>query len=399
MKFEEFAQINPKVSLKKDGIYDFVEMADVLPGTKYVSSKQKRSLKGSGSKFGNGDTLFARITPCLENGKIAQVKNLNNGFGFGSTEFFVFRGKKGVSDNDYVYYLSLTESIRGPAEKSMTGASGRQRADIGAIKDVEVPELSVDFQRDIAVVLSAYDNLIENNNRRIAILEEMAQSLYREWFVKFRFPEHESCKFKDSPLGEIPEGWEVKPAANVIDINPRTTMPKEGVKPFVPMTSLSESSMIISDIEEREGNSGTKFRNRDTLFARITPCLQNGKIGYVQFLNERNPLGFGSTEFIVLRESILPSEYIYCLARSNTFRSHAINSMAGADGRQRVKSDCFFSYNLAVPPQSLLDEFSGIAKFYFAKVYNLNRKNKNLRMQRDSLLPMLISGKINLVEQ
>jgi type I restriction enzyme S subunit len=245
---------------------------------------------------------------------------------------------------------------------------------------------------EITHQIVSYDNLIENNNRRIAILEDMAQSLYREWFVKFRFPGHENCQFKDSPLGRIPEGWEVKSAADVIDINPRTNLPKDGVKPFVPMTCLSGSSMIIGGIEERVGNSGTKFINRDTLFARITPCLQNGKIGYVQFLTEENRIGFGSTEFIVLRENLLSAEYIYCLARSNNFCSHAINSMAGADGRQRVKSECFSSYYFAVPPQNLLDEFSGIARSCFSEIHNLNKKNINIKEQREMLLPKLISG-------
>jgi type I restriction enzyme S subunit len=259
---------------------------------------------------------------------------------------------------------------------------------------VEIP--SKDNQKLIAGILSTYDNLIENNRRRITILEDMAQSLYREWFVKFRFPGHEGCQFKDSALGRIPKGWEVESAAEVIDINPKTTLRKEGAKSFVPMTSLSGSSMIIGNIEEREGNSGTKFRNRDTLFARITPCLQNGKIGYVQFLNGENPIGFGSTEFIVMREGSVPSEFIYCLARSINFRSHAINSMAGADGRQRVKSDCFSAYYLAIPPRYLLEMFSSMVRPCFEEIYNLNKRNKNLKQQRDMLLPKLISGNIEL---
>ena len=165
-------------------------------------------------------------------------------------------------------------------------------------------------QMEIANILSTYDNLIENNNRRIAILQDMAQSLYKEWFVKFRFPGYENTKFKKTSLGLIPEGWEIKTASEVIDIAPKMSLPKVGAKPLESMPNVSTASMVIDEIEMREGNSGTKI----------------------------NPIGFGSTEFIVMRSNELTAEFVYCLARSDSFRGNAINSMAGADGRQRVKN-------------------------------------------------------------
>lgn len=404
MKFEDFAQINPKVQIPKNSDVSFIEMADLVPGIRSVNPSTEKQLRGSGSKFSNGDTLFSRITPCLQNGKISQVNNLKNNVGFGSTEFFVFRGRGGVSISDFVYYLSQSELIKEPAIKSMVGASGRQRADLDVIRNIDIKHYSIDEQIQIAGLLSNYDNLIETNNRRIAILEDMAQSLYREWFVKFRYPGHEDnfdadCnpKLVDSPLGQIPDGWEVKSAAEAITINPRTKLAKEGEKPFVGMSGLSESSMVISDIIDKSGNSGAKFINGDTLFARITPCLQNGKTGYVQFLKQEQPVGFGSTEFIVLRESEdLSSEFIYLLSRSNNFREHAIKSMTGATGRQRVHPDSFASYYLAVPPKAIMDEFTSLVKPMFESIYNLSRRNENLKEQRDMLLPKLISGQIEL---
>ncbi|MGO3822544.1 MAG: restriction endonuclease subunit S [Vibrio casei] len=404
MKFGDFAQINPKVALPKEIKVSFVEMADLSPGIRTVEPKTSRLVKGSGSRFCNHDTLFSRITPCLQNGKICQVNSLVNGIGFGSTEFFVFRGKPGVSTSDFVYYLSQSEEIKGPAIKSMVGASGRQRADLEVIRNIDVFPYSLQKQRDISLTLSNYDNLIENNNRRIAILEDLAQSLYREWFVNFRYPNNEDNldaddkpKLVDSRLGQIPEGWEVKTAANVIAINPQTKLTKEGEKPFVGMSGLSESSMVISDIIEKSGNSGAKFINGDTLFARITPCLQNGKTGYVQFLTPEHPVGFGSTEFVVLRESEhLSSEFIYLLSRSNDFREHSIQSMTGATGRQRVHNDCFASYYLAVPPKALMNEFTKFVKPIFKSIFNLSKRNENLKKQRDMLLPKLISSQIEL---
>jgi type I restriction enzyme S subunit len=121
--FSEIAEINPKVKLEKGATFPFVEMAEVESGRRYVAGAAERVMKSGGAKFESGDTLFARITPCLENGKIAQYKNENNARAFGSTEFFVFRAKAQVSDPSFIYYLSLSDYIRGPAVKSMSGAS------------------------------------------------------------------------------------------------------------------------------------------------------------------------------------------------------------------------------------------------------------------------------------
>ena len=118
--------------MKQEGEYSFVEMKDLDSTLKYVSPSVKKKLKG-GSKFQNGDTLFARITPCLENGKICQVKNLENEVGFGSTEFMIFRGKENLSDTDFVYYLTRTDYLRNAAVQAMTGTSGRQRVEKAAL--------------------------------------------------------------------------------------------------------------------------------------------------------------------------------------------------------------------------------------------------------------------------
>jgi type I restriction enzyme S subunit len=137
VKFSDFVIVNPKISLEKGKEYPFIEMEDISPGNRYVSSTKKRMFKGSGSKFMTGDVLFARITPSLENGKIAQVKDTAIK-GFGSTEFFVFRHREGISDSSFIYYLSFSERIRKPAEKSMFGASGRQRADLNVVQDLDI---------------------------------------------------------------------------------------------------------------------------------------------------------------------------------------------------------------------------------------------------------------------
>jgi type I restriction enzyme S subunit len=261
--------------------------------------------------------------------------------------------------------------------------------------EVSVPPLPI--QRRIASILSAYDDLIENNTRRIALLEHMAQALYREWFVQFRFPGHAKKRMIESPLGPLPEGWEVVRASDAIEIDPSTQVPKDQENPFVPMGSLSTTSMLIEGVEQREGNSGSKFKNGDTLFARITPCLENGKIGYVQFLPSASATAFGSTEFIVLRSRSLCSEYVYLLARSHEFRDNAIKSMTGATGRQRVQVGCFDKFLLAQPDTETLRMFREHTEPFFRSIDVLAQENATLRRTRDLLLPRLISGEVSVV--
>lgn len=390
----DYVELNPRVTLPKGANVPFVSMDIVTPGTRRVYPVQERPATGSGSKFAPGDTLFARITPCLENGKIAQYAGERPGMG--STEFFVLRARDGISDPAYVYYFSQNQNLRSAAEKSMSGASGRQRADISSLSEFECEFPPLPIQQRIAGILSAYDELIENSQRRIKILESMARALYREWFVHFRFPGHEHHPCAASPLGEIPQGWEVKCVPDCVLINPRVTIPRDGEKPFVPMSCLSNESMIISDIESRAGNSGSKFQNGDTLFARITPCLENGKTGFVQFLPEAQAVGFGSTEFIVLRSRTLTPELVYLLARSDEFRGVAIKSMSGATGRQRVQEKCFDDLPIIHPPLALLERFSAIVAPSFRLIHKLHLQIQNLRRTRDLLLPRLLSGQIDV---
>ena len=261
---------------------------------------------------------------------------------------------------------------------------------------MEIALPPIEIQHRIASILSAYDDLIENNTRRIAILEEMARRLYEEWFVRFRFPGHEGVPLVESELGLVPEGWKVVAASQAIQINPTTKVQKDGLKPFLAMNCLSNGSMLIDNPSERDGNSGAKFRNGDTLFARITPCLENGKTGFIQFLPTDDAVAFGSTEFIVLRSRTLTPEFVYLLARSDPFRENAIKSMSGASGRQRVREACFNTFLMANPDGGTLAKFEAMVRPMFKLIQSLAMKNTNLRTTRDLLLPKLISGELDV---
>ncbi len=246
-------------------------------------------------------------------------------------------------------------------------------------------------QAVIASILSAYDDLIENNRRRIALLEQSARMLYREWFVHFRFPGHEHVSIVDG----LPEGWERLPASEAFEVNPKTARDDEGTIRYLPMSALSETAMIVdrAPIEERETSTSVRFRNGDTLFARITPCLENGKTGYVQFLGD-GEVACGSTEFIVLRGRRVSNFFAYLTARQNDFRENAIRSMIGSSGRQRVQPSCFDRYVIAVPPQFLTEIFDESVGKLFRQIGNLDQQNQKLAQARDLLLPRLMKGEI-----
>ena len=303
----------------------------------------------------------------------------------------ILRGKPGVADDTFLLACLNNAEIKpfvtGAAQPKLSQANLRQ---------IEIPLPPLPAQQRIADILSAYDELIDNSQRRIRLLESIARALYREWFVYFRFPGNERFTLVPSPYGCIPQGWEVKRAPECVDINPRVAVPRDGEKPFVPMGSLANDSMLITDIESRVSNNGAKFQNGDTLFARITPCLENGKTGFVQFLPDAQGVACGSTEFIVLRSRTLAPEFVYLLARSDEFRGNAIKSMSGASGRQRVQEQCFENFHIAQPPHELIDRFAAIVAPSFRGIQKLHLQIENLRRTRDLLLPRLLSGQLNV---
>lgn len=294
-------------------------------------------------------------------------------------------------DSMFLYYAFLSIGKLNGFAPFFTGATikhlPREQLAKVPIRFPELPE-----QKAIAVVLSTYDDLIAINQRRIALLEDAARRLYREWFVHLRFPGHESVQVKDG----VPEGWQPATFADVVEINPRTPFIKDIKRPFVEMSALSETSMVIGHPSMREIGGGAKFRNGDTLFARITPCIENGKTGFVQFLEDDGAVASGSTEFIVLRSATVNSWWVYCMAREDDFREHAIRSMSGSDGRQRVNPKCFDQFAVLQPPQPVLVQFEQAVKDAFTQVETLCQLNDQLAHARDVLLPKLMSGQLDV---
>lgn len=288
----------------------------------------------------------------------------------------------------YLFYYFQSPAGRGDMLSIANGAAIRTIRGSDLI-NLFIPTPARAIQDKIVAILSAYDDLIDNNRKRIALLEKGARLLYEEWFVRLRFPGHEHTPVVDG----VPEGWEKAFLPEIVDINPRTKVAADGEKWFVEMACLSNSSMVIDEPVLKEGNSGSKFKNHDTLLARITPCLENGKTGYVNFLKEEES-GFGSTEFIVLRGKKVPPQFVYCLARAEHFRRTAIKSMVGSSGRQRVQTAALEDYELLLPKKALLDAFETTVKPAFEAVRVLSAQNQKLQQARDLLLPRLMSGEL-----
>lgn len=394
-EFGKAVVFNPKVSFQRGEHYPFIEMDDVNPADKYVSGKEKRIyFSGSCSKFKNNDVLFARITPCLDNKKIATAVIGDHNSGFGSTEFIVLRERQGVTIQQYVHYLSKSEYIIQNAINSYVGASGRQRADAKFIKKVIVPLPTIPEQRRIASILSAYDDLIENNNQRIAILENMAEQIYKEWFVRMRFPGYENAEFKKG----VPKGWEVTVFTDVIDVlsggTPKTNKSEfwNGEIFWFAPTDIKNSFYVLKT-EKKITESGLNHCNsklfpENTIFITARGTVGNCVLTAV-------PMAMNQTNYAIICKSEygLSQFYTYFLLLDlvDGFKK-------GANGAvfDTIIVATFERTKFILPDKRLLKEFSDIASPMFLQIKNLIQQNELLKQTRDMLLPRLISGKLRV---
>ena len=376
-KMSDFIDFNPTVSLKKGTVARKITMDKLIPHSRDIYDWEYEPYSG-GTKFQNGDTIMARITPCLENGKHAFISLLNDGeTAYGSTEFIVMRGIPGISDNRFVYYLSHFPDFKNAAVKSMVGSSGRQRAQVDVIKNLEFYLPGLVEQRKIADTLSALDDKIALNNRINHNLEEQIQERF------------DSMIMSDNGLGYCQ-------IADYVDVNPKRSLKKNEPAKYVDMSYLSTTGPFPSGWETKGYNGGMKFINGDTIVARITPCLENGKVAYVNFLDD-GEVAFGSTEFIVLhaKEGVSPV-FTYFLARNKSFVDYATKNMNGSSGRQRVSGDTIEKYLIPMIDSAPLNEFSSYATPAMEVIRNNSFESRSLAATRDAMLPLLLSGKLSI---
>lgn len=395
-KLEEIVEINPRTSLKKGTVAKKVAMEHVKEFTRKISGFEVTEFK-SGSKFINNDTLMARITPCLENGKTAYVDILEDDeVAFGSTEFFVLRSKEGKSDSKFIYYLSISEEFRKVAIQSMTGTSGRQRAQKDSLLNYELSVPSLKEQKKIGEILSLYDEKVESNNAIISNLEELAQTLFKHWFVDFEFPNEEGKPYKssggkmvESELGRIPKGWSIGTLSDIAQVvmgqSPKSSTYNEEL---VGIPLINGASDFKKDkIEPLKYTTDPKRLSQkgDYLFGvRAT-------VGNVTYVDREYALGRGVGIARVKDKKYGEYLYFHLINGINRLKYSATGSVY-----INFKRNDLMNMKLVMCDQEIVEKFHKSTISIFKEKHNLLKQNKTLEILRDTLLPKLLSGEIEL---
>ncbi len=337
-----------------------------------------------------GDLILAREAPV---GNVAIIpKNLKVCLG---QRTVLIRPNRNVIDPNYLVYLLLGPDMQSRIHSLSNGATVHH-LNMMEIRKLNLPDLPpLPIQRKIADILSAYDDLIENNTRRITIVEEMARTLYQEWFVKFRFPGHEHAKMVDSEMGMIPEGWKVVNLEDVAGINLFSLPNNSEIEEirYVDITSVSTGQINKTELipfHLAPGRARRIVKHGDIIWSTVRPNRKS----YSMILNPPENL-IVSSGFAVIAAQNIPYTYIYSSITTNIFTDY-LTSRATGSAYPAVNKRDFQEAPLLLPSQSLLNRFHVHIESSFIQRQILHKENDNLRRTRDLLLPKLISGEIDV---
>lgn len=423
MKLSDLIDFNPKRPLEKGAITPFIEMADLPEGERDVSGIGNRVFNGGGSKFKNGDTLFARITPCLENGKTAKVSGLpSNAVSHGSTEFIVMAAKAPNVDEDFVYYVARHPEFRAYAQGRMEGTSGRQRVSWQAIADYEIPDFSSLERNRIGSVLASMDNFIANNRRINQALEAMSRALFKAWFVDFEpvraklegrwqrgqslpgLPAHLYDLFPgqlvESELGEVPGGWEVSALGGVcsylnrgvspkyIDLGGVSVLNQKCIRDF----SIDFSKARRHDVAQKKID-GRALELGDVL-VNSTGVGTLGRVAQVRRLAETTIVDSHVT--VVRSGSRINSMYLGCFM---SMKQPEIEAMGeGSTGQTELSRTKLGELKILLPGEKVLNHFAKLTKTMSENIAANQEDSETLSQLRDTLLPKLISGELRVAD-
>lgn len=401
-KLSEIAYINPRESLGKGVVAKKVPMDKLQPFCRDIPEFVLEEYKG-GTKFRNGDTIMARITPCLENGKIAKVSVLSDGeVGFGSTEYIVFRAIDGVSDADFLYYLICSPLVRNPAIKSMVGSSGRQRVqtDVVANLDVELPP--IEEQRKIGGLLKAIDDKIELNDVINNNLEQQAVLLFKEWFTDF---ECTSGNVIETKFGKIPNTFKLLKNGELpvivtdyvangsfASLKANVTLYQDpNYAYFIRNTDLKSGTFEVF-VDEHSYN----FLSKSTLYGGEIIISNVGDVGSV-FLCPKldKPMTLGNNIIMLRPEQDNLQYYLYIWFKW-LYGQSLIQGIKGGSAQPKFNKTDFKNLPIYLPPDSLLEQFHQTVKPMFELIEKNNAENLSLTVTRDTLLPKLMSGELDV---
>lgn len=317
-----------------------------------------------------GDVIFTTEAPLGEVAKIRTDEKLAF-----AQRVIILEPNAEVLDSDYLFYALQDRVLKGRIEARSSGTTviGIKAKEL---KQVEIDLPPIEIQKKIGKVLSAMDDKIAVNNDINKNLEEQAKAIFDRMISS-----------SNSPYCTLSE---------IAELNPKRTISKGTVARCIDMAQLSTSTSFPNGWEYKPFNGGMRFCNGDTLLARITPCLENGKTAYINFLDD-DEVAFGSTEYVVIRsKTSYPAEFFYCLARYPAFVDYAVKNMNGSSGRQRVSAETVGKYELPRLTDSELSEFASVVPQMFDVCCNNALENIRLANLRDTLLPRLMSGEIDV---
>ena len=412
----DIAEINPRRPIAKATNAPFIDMAAISTHARDVERLVPfKEYKGGGSKFWNGDTLVARITPCLENGKTALVRCLPaNTIGHGSTEFIVL-GPRKESDSSFVYYLARSPAFRNYAISRMEGTSGRQRVPNSAVANYSFFCPPPEERANIGNLLSSLDDRITLLRETNKTLESIAQAIFKSWFVDFdpvrakmegRQPESMDedtaalfpDSFEESELGLIPRGWDVGQLSALLklhkgSVNPGATPSTEYLHYSLP--AYDADMMAKKEFGATIKSNKTTVPENAVLFSKLNPVIPR-----VWLPIEFGPHAICSTEFLPFaptNKSNTP--YIYCLLKSPGLRDQVVPLASGtSNSHQRIRPDSILSLVSVLPNTLVMEKFEAVVEPLLARTKANQLFVQLLSAIRDTLLPRLISGQLRLPE-
>ena len=370
-KLSEIVSFNPRETIKKETLAKKIAMDTLVPFCRDVPSFEITEFNG-GTKFRNGDTIMARITPCLENGKTAKINILgDNEVGFGSTEYIVFRAIEGLSNEDYVYYLVCSPIVRDPAIKSMVGSSGRQRVQTDVLKNLEICVPDLETQVKIGLILKSIDDKITINKKINENLEQQAQAVFKSWFVDFE------------PFGGVmPDDWYVSTLGKVSDMsaggdkpnNATQTVTAENTIPIYSNGIASEGLYGFTDIAKIQDESVT--------------VSARGTIGYV-CLRQTPYFPIVRLVTLVPKKNLISAKYLYHWLK-------LLHIVGTGTTQQQLTVPSFKKTEIIIPAYSIMERFTKTVNPLYECVLANKSENQHLDSLRDTLLPKLMNGEIDV---
>lgn len=389
----DFMDFNPRLSIKKGTVATKISMDKLRPFTKAVPSVEQAEFSG-GTKFANGDTIMARITPCLENGKTAFVDCLReNEIAFGSTEFIVLRAKPGVSDPQFVYYLATSPEFRNVAIKSMVGSSGRQRVQQPVLENLELTVPKLPEQEKIGHFLAELDDKIALNERVNDNLQKQLYEIYKAWYQDFLCIDN--LTLIESPYGKIPQGWHYSMLGDLCKSVSVTHNFNTGRLIFLNTGDVEDGMFLHSDymaVADMPGQAKKTIMQNDILYSEIRPI--NRHFAYVDFQADNYVV---STKLMVIRATSFDSRRLYhFLTLQDTLEELQMQAESRSGTFPQIRFENISKLPILIADSNTETAFVTLLHAAYNQIEHNNSENKKLSELRNSLLPQLMSGKIDV---